>query len=339
MSKKICLLIFVLSFFSVFSVFAEIASDTNANTSNPFDENDVIVKDTVASLTSIVDIKVAKASGITDIKDGFPKEGTLEGLGSAYLRLRSWPWGNVIGKYRQNQKVTILGESGEFYLVEVDGNQGYMHKNYVSTSEKKATGNEPYYPGDTKSGGFLSLNEGVQASKDGASGKKPTSTPSDSSNTGKVTISNGKIVLNVPQQCQYKVNCPTPGTSCGPTALSMAMAYYTGENVSKLATKMYTATKCTNCGSNYDGLLNAAKNNGFPNAKWNGGCTQKWVREQLEKGKPLVAHVVNHFVVIKGIDNNGNVILNEPAVSTVEKVMTWSEFSGWWQSKCCLTLK
>ena len=337
MNKKISILIIFLCFYTITSVFAEIASDT----SNPFDESEVSVKKSVASLTtSIVDVRVAKASGITEIKEGYPKEGTLSGLGTSFLRFRSWPWGNVLGKYKQGQKVTVLGESGEFYLVEVDGKQGYMHKNYVSTPDKSASGNEPDYPGDTKNGGALSLEEGVKASKDGASGKKPVATPSDSSNNKeKVTVSNGKIVLNVPQQCQHKVKCPTPATACGPTALSMAMAYYTGENVSSLATRMYTATKCSSCGSNYDGLLNAAKNNGFPKAKWNGGCSQKWVREQLQKGNPLVAHVVNHFVVIKGIDNNGNVILNEPALSNVEKTMTWSAFSSWWQSKCCLTLK
>ena len=336
MNKKLIILIFFFCFYSMTAVFAEIASDS---ASNPFDEGDVTLKDTVASLTTIADVKVAKASGITEIKEGYPKEGTLSGFGSAFLRLRSWPWGNVIGRYYQGKKVKVLGESGEFYLVEVDGKQGYMHRNYVSTEDKKASGVEPNYPGDTKSGGFLSLTDGVQASKDGASGKKPVATPADSSNSGKVTASNGKIVLNVPQQCQHNVKCPTPATACGPTALSMAMAYYTGENVSSLATRMYTATKCSSCGSNYDGLLNAAKNNGFPNAKWNGGCSQSWVREKLKQGTPLVAHVVNHFVVIKGIDNNGNVILNEPALANVEKTMTWTAFSSWWQSKCCLTLK
>ena len=222
-----------------------------------------------------------------------------------------------------------------------------MHKNYVSTNEKQATGTEPYYPADTKNGGFVSLKDGV----DYSSGKKKetvitnnnnnttVSTDSTVNTGGKQTVSNGKIGLKVPKQCQGNVKCPSPWTACGPTALAMAMSYYNGQNVSQLATKMYTATGCTKYGSGYDGLVNAAKKNGFPNAKWNGKCTQSWVRQKLQAGTPLVAHVRNHFVVIKGIDNNGNIIINDPAKGYVEETQSWTKFSAWWESKFCLTLK
>ena len=319
--------------------------ETSDSDTSPFSDKEIKVTKAAAEF-KIADVETAKAAGITEIKTGFPVNGVLSGLGASYLRLRNWPWGNVIGQYYQGTKVTILGESGEFYLVDVNGQQGYMHKNYVSTSEKAATGVEPYYPGDTKNGGFVSLQDGVDYSN---GKKKDTVTPS-SGNTnvsadpnvdvgGKQTGSNGKIVLTVPQICQGNVKCPSPWTACGPTALAMAMSYYNGQNVGQLATKMYTATGCTKCGSGYDGLQNAARNNGFPKAKWNSGCTQAWVRQKLQEGTPLVAHVRNHFVVIKGIDNNGNVILNEPAKSYVEEVQSWSKFSAWWESKCCLTLK
>ncbi len=322
---------------------------------NPFTGEEKVVDVKVASESSIVekikiiiaDLKTATAAGITEIKNDYPLEGTLTGLGSSYLRLRSWPWGNVIGKYYENTKVTVLGESGEFYLVDVNGQQGYMHRNFVTTSKKAASGVNPDYPGNTKSGGFYSLEEGIQLSKDGASGKKPKTNTDNSNNSnsgntevgGKQTGSNGKIVLTVPKQCQHKVNCPSPATACGPTALAMVMSYYTGQNVSTLATKMYTDTGCTRYGSGYDGLVNAAKKNGFPNAKWNGQCKQDWVRQKLKEGTPLLAHVHNHFVVIKGIDNNGNVVINDPANANVEVTYTWSKFSAWWESKFCLTLK
>ena len=316
---------------------------------SPFNDGEIKVEKKTSDI-KIIDVEVAKAAGIIEIQKGYPMDGVLSGLGASFLRLRSWPWGNVIGQYYQGTKVSILGETGEFYLVEVNGQQGYMHKNYVTTSKKAATGTEPYYPADTKNGGFVSLKDGVDYS---SGKKKETTTTSTSTNTkvttvstdtsvnvgGKQTGSNGKIVLTVPKQCQGNVNCPSPWTACGPTALAMAMSYYNGQNVSQLATKMYTATGCTKSGSGYDGLLNAAKKNGFPNAKWNSGCTQSWVRQKLQEGQPLVAHVRNHFVVIKGIDNNGNVILNEPAKSYVEETQSWSQFSAWWESKCCLTLK
>ena len=344
MFKKFITLAFILCFSSLNFSYAE-----NIETAeSPFKDTEVKVEKKTNDI-KIANIEIANAAGITEIKDGYPIDGVLSGLGASFLRLREWPWGNVIGQYYQGTKVSILGESGEFYLVEVNGQQGYMHKNYVTTTKKAATGMEPYYPADTKNGGFVSLKDGV----DYSSGKKKETTTSTTTNTkvttvstdtsvnvgGKQTGSNGKIVLTVPKQCQGNVNCPSPWTACGPTALAMAMSYYNGQNVSQLATKMYTATGCTKSGSGYDGLLNAAKKNGFPKAKWNSGCTQAWVRQKLQEGQPLVAHVRNHFVVIKGIDNNGNVILNEPAKSYVEETQSWSQFSAWWESKCCLTLK
>ena len=339
MIKKLLFTVLLFNFLCTNLLFAE--------GTNPYSGESKVTKKVEVTI-KISDTDTAKAAGITEIKDGFPMEGVLSGLGSSYLRLRSWPWGNVIGKAYQGTKVTVIGESGEFYLVEVNGQQGYMHKNYVTTSAKQASGAAPDYPKDTKSGGFVSLKEGVQLSNDGASGKrKPTTTDnssidSSSGNTqpgGKETGSNGKIVLTVPKQCQHKVNCPSPATACGPTALAMVMSYYTGQNVSTLATKMYKDTGCTRYGSGYDGLVNAAKKNGFPNAKWNGQCKQDWVRQKLQAGTPLLAHVHNHFVVIKGIDNNGNVIINDPANANVEVTYTWSKFSAWWESKFCLTLK
>ena len=343
MFKKIIAFAFLAYLLSAGCLYAE----NTVSSDNPFTDSDVKIAKTASDI-KILDVEVAKAAGITEVQKGYPIDGVLSGLGASFLRLRSWPWGNVIGQYYQGTKVSILGESGEFYLVEVNGQQGYMHKNYVSTTSKSATGVEPYYPADTKNGGFVSLKDGV----DYSSGKKKDTVVSTPTNTntnvstdsnvnvgGKQTGSNGKIVLTVPQICQGNVKCPSPWTACGPTALAMAMSYYNGQNVSQLATKMYTATGCTKCGSGYDGLLNAAKKNGFPNAKWNSKCTQAWVRQKLQEGTPLVAHVRNHFVVIKGIDNNGNVILNEPAKSYVEEVQSWSKFSAWWESKCCLTLK
>ena len=62
------------------------------------------------------------------------------------MRLRSWPWGDVKASYTTGTPLNVLGESGEFYLVEINNQQGYMHKNYVSTADKAASGVEPYYP-------------------------------------------------------------------------------------------------------------------------------------------------------------------------------------------------
>lgn len=89
--------------------------------------------------------------------DGFPLEGTVE---AGLLRLREWPWGKVDGTYSKGSKVRVTGLCGEFYRVEVDGKEGYMHVNYITTPKKKASMEAPIYPGDTFNGGYLSKEEG-----------------------------------------------------------------------------------------------------------------------------------------------------------------------------------
>lgn len=114
--------------------------------------------------------------GEEEKEDGdFPQSGTVQGDN---LRLRQWPWGPVMGKYNTGDKITVTGVNGEFYEVTVNGVKGYMHKNYVSIPGTPATGVAPYYPGDTRTGGYLSKEEGTQKSKDGAEGKVPASTDS-----------------------------------------------------------------------------------------------------------------------------------------------------------------
>ncbi len=143
------------------------SKDTTSAT-NPFSEDKPVNATITVEGPSIIDVDTAKAAGITAIANGYPKDGTVSGVEGTTLRLRSWPWGNVIGNYTNGTSVKVLGESGEFYLVDVNGTQGYMHKNYITTPDKAGSGVDPYYPGDTRSGGALSKEDGVKASKDGA---------------------------------------------------------------------------------------------------------------------------------------------------------------------------
>ncbi|MBU1105207.1 MAG: SH3 domain-containing protein [Candidatus Riflebacteria bacterium] len=86
-------------------------------------------------------------------KTEFPVEGTIE-VDSA-LRLREYPWGPVTGLFGSGTKVTVIGAEGDFYKVQVNGQTGYMHKNFVSIAGAPASQTEPDYPGDTRSGGSL----------------------------------------------------------------------------------------------------------------------------------------------------------------------------------------
>ncbi len=115
--------------------------------------------------------------------DKYPVDGTVQGDA---LRLREWPWGPVMGKYYTGDSIKVLGEDGEFYKVDVNGTVGYMHKNYVSIPGANASRVAPYYPGNTASGGYLSKEEGTNASKNPSS---PSSSSYDWSNASSATES------------------------------------------------------------------------------------------------------------------------------------------------------
>ncbi len=308
------------------------STDTSTDTSsNPFDEDTKVTEEAEAEEeTKIVDVETAKTCGIEEIAEGFPKDGKVANTGGSYLRLRSWPWGNVLNKYKEGTEVKVLGISGEFYLVQVDGKQGYMHKNYISTDEAEASGKSPYYPGSTRKGGALSLEEGVKASEDGAAGKVPTVT---GGTPGTVTITGDKVLLDVPKKNQYQANTPAPGSSCGPTSLAMCLAFFGKGDPSELVTDLYNVCGCTAAnGTGHQGLENGAHKYGLTDAKFYYSVSQDWCRQQLEAGKPLIIHVAHHYVVMKGMDSAGNVILNDPAYNGVERNMSWSEFSVWWDN-------
>ena len=310
----------------------KVSSSTSTDTeTDPFSGDSKITEEVQASSTpTISDIETAKVCGIKEIGEGFPKDAKIASTGGDVLRLRSWPWGNVLGTYSEGSECKVLGESGEFYLVEINGTQGYMHKSYISTDDKEASGKAPYYPGSTRSGGALSLEEGVKASEDGAAGKVPTvagGTP------GAVTITGDKVVLDVPKKNQYQANTPAPGSSCGPTSLAMCLSFFGKGDPSVLVTDLYNVCGCTAAnGTGHAGLEAGAHKYGLANAKFYYSVSQDWCRQQLKEGKPVLCHVAHHYVVMKGMDSAGNVILNDPAYNGVERNMSWSEFSVWWSN-------
>ncbi|MBR4329877.1 MAG: hypothetical protein IKO19_02385 [Candidatus Riflebacteria bacterium] len=164
--------------------------------SGPFDDESISVSETADTSTvsntdsikiTITDTKTAEEAGINEIQEGYPINGVVV---ANTLRLRSWPWGEVTAKYHKGQSLKVLGESGEFYLVEIDGRQGYMHKSYITTDKASASYAAPTYPGDTRSGGYVPLKDGVQVSKTGKTQESSSNT--GSSSTGS-TNSSGSV--------------------------------------------------------------------------------------------------------------------------------------------------
>jgi murein DD-endopeptidase MepM/ murein hydrolase activator NlpD len=54
------------------------------------------------------------------------------------LNIRTSPWGKIIGNFRNNDKVTIIGTEGDWYKISYNGKTAYIHANYVDTPNKKA---------------------------------------------------------------------------------------------------------------------------------------------------------------------------------------------------------
>ena len=135
-------------------------------------------------------VVTSNASDTEELKTEFPITGTIVS-NKKNLRLRQWPWGPVIGKYSEGTKITVLGISGEFYEVMVDGVKGYMHRNYVSIPGAEASLEEPYYPEGTKKGGYLSKEKGIERSDGVASGKID---PKKTSSEGAIITADSRVL-------------------------------------------------------------------------------------------------------------------------------------------------
>ncbi|NLV94655.1 MAG: hypothetical protein GX031_08945 [Candidatus Riflebacteria bacterium] len=161
---------------------------------NSFSGEPVEVNATTSSTSETTQNEDATKDKKEEKKGEFPIQGTVQGDS---LRLRSWPWGPVIGMFNTGMPVTITGESGEFYEVTINGQSGFMHKNYVSTSKAPASRIAPYYPGNTASGGYLPKSEGITQSESGAkSGSTPSgtrSTPSAAESGALASYTGGQL--------------------------------------------------------------------------------------------------------------------------------------------------
>ncbi|NCB39059.1 MAG: hypothetical protein EOM80_09835 [Erysipelotrichia bacterium] len=223
---------------------------------------------------------------------------------SPSLNIRTSPWGAVIGSFYEGDKVTIVGQEGDWYKISLNGQIVYCHSDYIT--------------------------------KSGASTQTTSSSQTTASISGVQSGANGKVVLNVPQQCQGAVNCPVPWSACGPTSLGMALAYYGKGNAGSLAANLwYTCGTTGAAGTSHAGLAKGAQQNGFPNAKWDYSVGLSWVKEQIKAGKPVIANVYNHYVVITGIDDSGNIYYNDPAKWDVVQVKSYDSFSAWWNGGGC----
>ena len=82
------------------------------------------------------------SSGNTGSTSGYPKTGVVANPGTnqvLLLREKASTEARVLGYYRNGVQVKLLGESGSFYKVSVDGKTGYMMKKFITVSSSTQT--------------------------------------------------------------------------------------------------------------------------------------------------------------------------------------------------------
>jgi hypothetical protein len=69
---------------------------------------------------------------------------TLEN-GTAYVRvntalnIRTKPWGKIVGTFKNNAKVSIIGRSGNWYKISLNGKTRYIHSRYVAGAKGESS--------------------------------------------------------------------------------------------------------------------------------------------------------------------------------------------------------
>ena len=76
-----------------------------------------------------------------------PKGGTDTPIGFGIvqvrttLNVRTGPWGQIIGSLGPNSVVKIIGREGPWYIIEFNGQRGYVHSQYIFTPNNNPYGN------------------------------------------------------------------------------------------------------------------------------------------------------------------------------------------------------
>lgn len=111
------------------TVIAEIAYHDNAEDAEWIKQNEKAIARTLA-------IGVAEFFGVPLVEPQMISTGTVTTAGGA-LNFRSFPSleGTVIDRIPNGTVVTVLGRTGDWYSIQYNGTDGYVHSDYIVTSE------------------------------------------------------------------------------------------------------------------------------------------------------------------------------------------------------------
>ncbi|MFC1745073.1 C39 family peptidase [Candidatus Riflebacteria bacterium] len=257
------------------------------------------------------------------------------------LNFRDQPWGKIKGKLFPGEKVKILAFRGDWAFVEFNGYTGYVHADYLVGDKDKLS----------------EVEEGVAIDGDAfpSEGGSDSSQPVKQVDTGAypkikypdVSKISGKIIrMPIFNQNDSRLG-RFPKGYCGPTTMQMIFAHY-GVKVSRdyLALKRLPENgnkpvyeKGT--GSYWPRMSGMAKHLGFKNTYITHGKSLQWLKEMTSRGQPVVVGVKGsvggayrtngHITVVTGVDDQGNVYINDSAGGKLRKLSA-SNFMQIWSN-------
>ncbi len=105
--------------------------------SNPFDVNQISLDASVSQTSTSAAVDISTASNKAAVsKVGYVNVRTR-------LNVRTKPWGKIIGKLYDGDKLKIVGKEGSWYKIEYNGGYAYVHSNYVEVGEERASNSNP----------------------------------------------------------------------------------------------------------------------------------------------------------------------------------------------------
>lgn len=249
------------------------------------------------------------------------------------LNVRTGPWGKIIGKLYDGDKIQIVAKEGDWFKIRHGDGYAYVHSNYVNAPGYASAPNadSPSQPSSSDS----------QSSSPGTSGDTPSSgndsqKPS-SSEPPKAEISDNRIYVNVPKYTQFeKANGDFQNSWCGPTSLRMVYEYYGRKETTKsIAGRIYVKGSGTSASS----ICSDAKKHGFPGTVLKESASIDYLKARIKEGKPVICNVdVNwkngHHLVVVGFEGN-KVIVNDPGRSVVRREFDVSWFVTQWKGRNC----
>jgi len=216
----------------------------------------------------------------------FPKKGTVVNT-EIGLNVRTGSWGTIIGGLSDGDAVTIVGEDGDWYKINYNGQTAYVYKEYISAGGPAAS----------------------NTSDDSQNHNPPAedSTPTISSVSGSRDASGALAVPLIGQPDGY---------TCGPTSLAMALKYFGIEK--SIHPDLVNMCKCNTAGTaSVDYLVSTAKSLGLSGSYSRSGNLD-WLKQVTDSGKPVIANVQGmawsggHYLVVTGV-SDGKVYINDPA--------------------------